>query len=142
MSNKKCQIVKYSPLSHFTPLPQTEYLANVYYELGLTSRASSPVQLGHLVIECFSLSCGRSSFLGRILIDMLSKVILLARAVDCNFDGNFTSLDLLTMHFANSFGLKSFGPKGNETEAATLAGLAAGLKLLDHIAGDGTERNL
>lgn len=68
--------------------------------------------------------------------------ILLARAVNGDLDGDLAALDLLAVHFSNGLVLLGGRSECDEAETATLASLAASLKLLDHEAGDRSERNL
>jgi hypothetical protein len=69
-------------------------------------------------------------------------VILLAGGVDSDLDGDLTALNLLAVHLVASLLLELLGAESDETEATALAGLVAGLELLDHEAGDGAEGDL
>ena len=78
-----------------------------------------------------------------VLGSVLSNgIIFLAGAVDGNLDRDLASLDLLLVHLVDGLLLESFGAKGHEAEATTLAGLVAGLELLDHEAGDRPQGDL
>jgi hypothetical protein len=53
-------------------------------------------------------------------------------AVDGDLDSDLTTLNLLAVHLSNSLQLLLLRGKSYETEPTTLAGLVAGLELLDH----------
>jgi hypothetical protein len=72
----------------------------------------------------------------------VSVLIGLVWAVDGDFDGDLTALDLLSVHFIHSLLLLFLGGKSNEAEATTLAGLIASLKLLDHETRDWSKGDL
>lgn len=72
----------------------------------------------------------------------LGVVVLLARRVDGDLDSDFAALDLLAVHLGAGLLLQVLGSQSNEAEATALAGLVAGLELLDHKAGNGTESDL
>jgi len=66
----------------------------------------------------------------------------LVGAVNSNLDSDLTALNLLSVHLSNGLLLLLFGGKSDETEATALAGFVAGLELLYHKAGNGTEGDL
>lgn len=66
-------------------------------------------------------------------------VLLLTGAVNGNLDGEFASINLLSIHFRNGLLLKLLGRHSNKSKATSLAGLVASLELFDHEAWDGTE---
>lgn len=80
--------------------------------------------------------------LGGTLGGRVGVLVLLARAVNSNLDGDLAALDLLAVHIGTGLLLHLLSGKSNKTEAAALARLVAGLELADHELGDGTESNL
>ena len=85
---------------------------------------------------------GGSTVGGSLALAALEVVVLLARRVDRDLNGDLTALDLLAVHLAASLLLELLGAEGDETEATALAGLTTSLELLDHEAGDGAEGDL
>jgi len=77
-----------------------------------------------------------------ILDEFVRVLVLLAGAVDCDLNGNLTSFDLLAVHVRTGLLLQFLGCESNETEAAALAGLVAGLKLADHELWDRAQSDL
>jgi hypothetical protein len=69
-------------------------------------------------------------------------VILLARRVDRDLNGDLTTLDLLAVHLLTSLLLELLGAECDETETTALAGLTASLQLLDHEAGNRAKGDL
>lgn len=80
--------------------------------------------------------------LGRGLAFLCDIVVGLVGAVDGDLDGNLTAVNLLAVHLGHSLLLKLLGSKGDKAETTSLAGLVAGLELLDHETGDGAEGDL
>jgi hypothetical protein len=80
--------------------------------------------------------------LGGTVSGRVGVLVLLARAVNSDLDGNLATLDLLAVHIGTGLLLHLLSGKGNKTEATALARLVAGLELADHEFGDGTESNL
>ena len=106
---------------------------------------------GHIVVVLFAqhLSSRGSSCLGSLLgavLSLLSRsvglLIGLVGAINGDLDGDFTSLNLLAVHLSNGLLLQLLRGQGDESEATSLAGLTAGLELLDHEAGNGTQGDL
>lgn len=69
-------------------------------------------------------------------------VVFLSWAINRDLNGDLSSLNLLAIHVAACLLLQLFTSERDETEAATLAWLVAGLELADHKLGDGAEGNL
>lgn len=69
-------------------------------------------------------------------------VVLLARAVNGDLDGDGATVDLLAVHLVDGLGLELLRGHGHESKATGLAALVAGLELLDHETGNGTESHL
>jgi len=72
----------------------------------------------------------------------VGSIILLTGGVDRDLNGDLTALNFLAVHLGASLLLELLRAEGNETETTALAGLTAGLELLDHEAGDGAEGDL
>ena len=72
----------------------------------------------------------------------VGSVVLLTGGVDRDLNCDLTTLDFLAVHLGASLLLELLRAEGNETETTALAGLTAGLELLDHEAGDGAEGDL
>jgi hypothetical protein len=72
----------------------------------------------------------------------LGLLVLLARAVNRDLNGDLTSLDLLAVHLVASLLLQLLTRESDEAEPTTLAGLVARLQLADHVLRDGTEGDL
>lgn len=70
------------------------------------------------------------------------SVVLLARAVDGNLDGNLTAFDFLAVHFLDGLVLQLLGAESDETETTALTGFVTGLELLDHEARNRTQGDL
>jgi hypothetical protein len=79
---------------------------------------------------------------GALALGGIGLLVGLVGAVDGHLDGDLTSLNLLSVHLVDSLLLQLLGSQGNESETSALAGLTAGLKLLNHESGDGSESNL
>jgi len=77
--------------------------------------------------------CGASS---------LGVDVLLAGTIDSDLDCDLTAVDLLAVHLTYGLLLQLLRSKRDKAEAATFARLVTSLKLLHHIAGDGTESDL
>jgi hypothetical protein len=80
--------------------------------------------------------------LGGTIGGRVGVLVLLARAVNSDLDGDLATLDLLAVHIGTGLLLHLLSGKSNKTEAAALARLVAGLELTDHEFGDGTESDL
>jgi hypothetical protein len=80
--------------------------------------------------------------LGSTLNGSAGVLVLLARAVNSDLDGDLTALDLLAVHIGTGLLLHLLSGKSNKTEAAALAGLVTSLELADHKLGDGTKSDL
>lgn len=77
-----------------------------------------------------------------VLVSGRVDVVFLAGAVNGDLDRNGAAVNLLAVHLADSLGLELLRGQVHETEAASLAALVAGLKLLNHETGDGAESDL
>jgi hypothetical protein len=80
--------------------------------------------------------------LGGTIGERVGVLVLLARAVNSDLDGDLATLDLLAVHIGTGLLLHLLSGKSNKTEAAALAGLVTSLELADHEFGDGTESDL
>ena len=69
-------------------------------------------------------------------------LIGLVWAVDGDLDSDLTALDLLGVHLSDGLLLHLLRGQSDETESTSLAGFVAGLKLLDHEAGDWAQGDL
>lgn len=85
---------------------------------------------------------GAIGWLGGSISWSIGVLVGLVRAVNGDFDSDLTTFDLLSVHLVDGLLLLLFGGESNETKATTLAGLVAGLELLDHEAWDGSKGNL
>ena len=81
-----------------------------------------------------------------VLLELLTTlsvfITFLAGAVDSDLDSNCTALNFLLVHLSDGLLLLFLGAESDETEATAFAGFVAGLKLLDHEAGDGAKGDL
>jgi len=116
-----------------------------------TSSQISKLSAGKEIRETLSLSGGRrgsvlvsgsTSLLLLVLVDSRVDIVLLAGAVNSNLDGNGAAINFLAVHLVDSLGLELLGGQVDETEAASLAALVAGLELFDHKARDWAQGNL
>lgn len=80
--------------------------------------------------------------LGSTLDGSAGVLVLLARAVNGNLDGDLAALDLLAVHIGTGLLLHLLSGKSNKTEATALARLVASLELADHELGDRTKSDL
>jgi hypothetical protein len=83
---------------------------------------------------------GRS--LSHLLFTFAWDDIFLARAVDGDFNGDFTSFDLLSVHLLDGLLLEIFGAESNKSKSTALARFVTGLELLNHEARNGTKSDL
>lgn len=77
-----------------------------------------------------------------LTLGLVGLLVSLVGAVDGDLDSDLAALDFLAVHLRDGLLLELLGGKGNEAEAAALAGLTPGLKLLNHEARDGAKSNL
>lgn len=87
-------------------------------------------------------SAGDAVDLGLALDQTVRVVVLLARAVDGDLDGDLAALDLLAVHVRAGLLLQLLARERDEAEAAALAGLVALLQLAHHELGDGAQGDL
>ena len=93
-----------------------------------------------LLSGLLSATVGSSSSL--LLGGLGEGLVSLVGAVDSHLDGNLSPINILAVHLLHGLLLQLLRSKGHEAKAAALALLAAGLKLLDHESGNGSQGDL